>query len=244
VRATAAAWLLILAAAPAFGEQPPVTRELVGHVGSRSALMVLHATQRPDGGWQVAGEYVLLPTLTRRFLEGERSPEIGVTALKEGTTPILFGRPPTGELRGAWRDGIFKGMRYGPGGQERERFEFTEAFPSMQDYSAQVDCEGSEGRYRFSLAYAVRDGSVARFEWRSRVEPGGHACAVSGAKQQRADGGIVLAAGDCRVTLRDLGDYIKAAAESCTHLCGSQAYLEPLLIDRRGNCRLLRPEAR
>ena len=51
-------------------------------------------------------------------------------------------------------------------------------------------------------------------------------------------------AGNCRVTLRDLGDYVKAAAENCTEACGSQAYLEPLLIDRRGNCRLLRPEAK
>ncbi len=35
-----------------------------------------------------------------------------------------------------------------------------------------------------------------------------------------------------------------ASAQNCTELCGSQAYLEPMLIDRRGYCRLLRPEAR
>ena len=52
----------------------------------------------------------------------------------------------------------------------------------MQDYSAEVRCEGSEGRYRFSLAYAVQDGRVQSFEWRSRVDPAGHACTVSGAK--------------------------------------------------------------
>lgn len=236
--------MLVLLPLGALGEQPPETRELFGQMGSRSALMVLHATQRADGGWQVAGEYLILPTLVRRYLEGERSPEIGVTTLKEGTTPILFGRPPAGELRGTWRGGAFKGMRYGPGGQERERFEFSEAFPTMQEYSAQVGCEGSDGRYRFSLAYAVQEGSVERFEWRSQVDPGGHACSVSGAKQERVDGGIALALGRCRVTLRDLGDYVKAAAENCAELCGSQAYLEPLLVDRRGNCRLLRAEAR
>lgn len=232
--------LLALVPLAALGEPPPETRELFGEMGSRSALMVLHATQRDDSGWQVAGEYLILPTLVRRYLEGERSPEIGVTTLKEGTTPILFGRPPTGELRGTWRGGAFKGTRYGPGGQERERFEFTEAFPSMQDYGAAVSCEGSDGRYRFSLAYAVQEGGVQRFEWHSHVDPGGHACSVSGAKQQRVDGGIVLAQGRCRITLRDLGEYVKAAAEGCSELCGSQAYLEPLLIDRRGSCRLLR----
>ena len=82
------------------------------------------------------------------------------------------------------------------------------------------------------------------FEWRSRVEPGGHVCALTNARQQAAKGGLALVAGKCRVTLRDLGDAVKVAAENCAEACGSQAYLEPLLIDRRGNCRLLRPEAR
>ncbi|MGQ0543979.1 MAG: hypothetical protein ACT4P3_01420 [Betaproteobacteria bacterium] len=216
----------------------------MGQVGSRNALMVLHATQRADGGWQVAGEYVLLPTLARRYVEGERSPEIGVTTLKEGTTPILFGRPPTGELRGTWRAGAFKGTRYGPGGQERERFEFSEAFPAMDAYNAEVACEASEGRYTSQLRLTVEAGLVKAFEWRSRLEPGGHVCALANAKQQPLRGGLALVAGKCRVSLRDLGEYVKAAAEDCAEVCGSQAYLEPLLLDRRGNCRLLRAEAR
>ena len=238
--------LLAFLAAPclAFAQQPAETLELVGQVGSRDALLVVHATQRADGGWQLAGEYVLLPTLVRRYVEGERSPEIGVTTLKEGTTPILFGRPATGELRGTWRGGAFKGMRYGPGGQERERFEFSEDFPAMDAYSAEVRCEVEEGRYASSLSYSVEQGKVKAFEWRSRVEPGGHVCALSGVKQQSAKGGLVLAAGKCRVVLRDVGDYVKAAAQDCAEVCGSQAYLEPLLIDARGHCRLLRPEAR
>jgi len=220
------------------------TRELAGQVGSRNAIMVLHATPRPEGGWQVAGEYLLLPTLVRRFVEGERSPEIGVTTLKEGTTPILFGRPPTGELRGTWRGGVFKGTRYGPGGQERESFEFSERFPSMDAYSAQVRCEAAEERYSASLAYAAENGRMKSFQWRSKLEPGGHACALSGLRQEQAKGALVLAAGRCRVTLRDLGDYVKLAAEDCAAACGAQATLEPLLVDRRGNCRLLRPESR
>lgn len=238
------AFLLVAVALPSLAQEAGETRELVGHVGSRDALMVLHATQRADSGWQVAGEYVLLATLVRRYVEGERSPEIGVTTLKEGTTPILFGRPPTGELRGVWRGGVFKGTRYGPGGQERERFELSEAFPSMDAYSAAVRCDAAEGRYASSLAYRIEQGKVKAFEWRSRVAPGGHACAVSGARQQAATGALVLAEGKCRVTVRDLGEYLKVAAETCGELCGSQAYLEPLLIDRRGNCRLLRPETR
>ena len=226
------------------GGEPAETRELFGQIGTRNALMVLHATQRPDGGWQVAGEYVLLPTLVRRFVEGERSPEIGVTTLKEGTTPILFGRPPTGELRGTWRAGQFKGQRYGPGGQERERFELAEEFPPMEGYSAEVGCEAADGRYGSSMKFAVASGVFKSFEWRSRVEPSGHRCAITDARQQVMKGGLALVSGECRVTLRDLGDYVKVAAENCAAACGSQAYFEPLLVDRRGNCRLLRPEAR
>ena len=236
--------LLCGVASPAIAQQAAETRELVGQVGSRNALMVLHATQRADGGWQVAGEYLLLPTLVRRYVEGERSPEIGVTSLREGTTPILFGRPPIGELRGTWREGVFKGMRYGPGGQERERFEFSEEFPPMDAYSAEVECEVRDGRYSSVLSYQAEQGKVSAFEWRSRIEPGGHVCALTSARQQVAKGGLALVAGKCRVILRDLGDHVKAAAEDCAEVCGSQAYLEPLLIDRRGNCRLLRPEAR
>jgi hypothetical protein len=231
-------------ALPAIAQQAAETRELVGQVGSRNALMVLHAMQRADGGWQVAGEYLLLPTLVRRYVEGERSPEIGVTSLREGTTPILFGRPPIGELRGTWREGVFKGMRYGPGGQERERFEFSEEFPAMDSYGAEVRCEAGEGRYSSALSFSIDSGIVKSFEWRSRVEPGGHVCALTNARQQVVKGGLALVAGKCRVTLRDLGDHVKTAAEDCAEVCGSQAYLEPLLIDRRGNCRLLRPEAR
>ena len=238
--------LLLLLGLPclAFAQQPAETLELVGQVGSRNALLVMHATQREDGGWQLAGEYLLLPTLARRYVEGERSPEIGVTTLREGPTPILFGRPPTGELRGTWRAGTFKGMRYGPGGQERERFEFSEEFPAMDGYSAEVRCEAGEGRYTSALSYQIEQGRVSAFEWRSRVEPGGHVCALANARQQAVKGGLALVAGKCRVTLRELGDYVKAAAENCAEACGSQAYLEPLLIDRRGNCRLLRAEAK
>jgi len=221
------------------------TRELVGHVGSRSALLVLQATQRPDGDWQVAGEYILLPTMVRRYVEGERSPEIGVTTLKEGSSAILFGRPPTGELRGTWRGARFSGLRYGPGGQERERFEFSEEFPAMEGYSAAVRCEAGEGRYSSSLAYVVEAGKLKSFDWRSRVAPSEHACAITAAEQRPGKGALRAQSGrHCGVTLRDLGDYIRVAAENCSEQCGSQAYLEPVLVDRRGNCRLLRPDTR
>ena len=239
-----ALFMLIFLPSLALGEHSAETRELVGQMGSRDALMVLHSMQRPDGGWQVAGEYLLLPTLARRYLEGERSPEIGVTTLKEGTTPILFGRRPSGELRGTWKDGVFKGTRYGPGGQERERFEFSEDFPAMDAYIAQVDCRAGEGRYSSSLKLSAASGAVNLLEWRSRVEPAGHTCVVADARQEPAKGGLALRAGPCRVTLRELGDFVKIDAQGCAEACGSQAYLEPLLIDRRGNCRMLRPEPR
>ena len=220
------------------------TRELVGQMGSRPALLVLNASRNADGAWQLAGEYIVLPTLSRRFVDGESSPEIGVTTLREGTTAILFGRSPSAELRGTWRAGVFKGARYAPGGQERERFEFSEQFPDMDAYSAAVHCDAQEAQYKSTLSYSIEAGRLQSFEWRSSVAPSGHRCSIGAFQQQSLKGGLRLSAGRCNVTLRELGDYVRVAAENCTEQCGSQAYLEPLLIDRRGHCRLLRGEAR
>ena len=239
-----AIFFLMLVSIPAWSQHRSETKELYGTMGGRNALLVLQATQRPDGGWQVAGEYVLLPTMVRRYVEGERSPEIGVTSLKEGTSPILFGRPPTGELRGTWREGKFAGTRYGPGGQERERFELSEDFPSLEGYSGAVRCDAREGNYSSTLAFTVESGKLRSLDWRSRVAPSEHTCSVGALAQRPLKGGRLAGAGNCRVTVRDLGDFLRVAAENCSAQCGSQAYLEPLLIDRRGNCRLLRPEAR
>jgi hypothetical protein len=236
--------LVFLSLAPgALAQDKSESREMIGKVGTRSALLVLHASERADGSWQVAGEYIVLSTLARRFVEGERSPELGVTILKEGTTPILFGRPGIGELRGTWRDGAFKGTRYGPGGQRREEFEFSDDFPSMESYSAKVRCEAKEGRYQSSLALSVEQGKLKSFEWRS-IEPGGQACTVQASAQEPLRGGLRFASGDCRVTLRDLGNFTVLSAANCAALCGAEGYLEPLLFDRRGNCELLRHGAR
>jgi hypothetical protein len=229
--------LCALAPALAFPE------ELIGKVGTRSAYLILHSSERPDGSRQVAGEYVILATLARRFVEGERSPQLGVTVLKEGITPILFGRPPIGELRGTWRDGVYKGTRVGPGGQMREEFEFSEQFPSMEGYDASVRCEATEGRYQSRLNYSVKRGRLARFEWRS-VEPGGQACTVSASEQQALPGGLRFVAGQCRITLRDLGEFVVVSAEDCAAQCAAEAHIEPLLVNRRGNCELLRLGAR
>lgn len=244
--------LIFLALLPAVipgaasAQEKTESKELFGQLGSRSTFLVLHATERRDGGWRVAGEYVVLGTLARRFLEGERSPQLGVTTLKEGTSAILFGRPATGELRGTWRDGVFKGTRLGPGGQERERFEFSEQLTSMDGYSASVRCQAGGGRYASSLAFAIEGGKLkpGSFEWRSQVQPAGHACELSALEQQPFTGGVRLAGGPCTVTLRELGEYVKVSAEQCEARCGSEAYLEPLLVDRRGQCRLLHPEPR
>jgi len=235
--------LLLLVPLAARAQDKSENRELIGKVGTRTALLVLHAGQRADGSWQVAGEYVILSTLTRRFVEGERSPELGVTVLKEGTTPILFGRPPIAELHGTWRDGAFKGTRYGPGGQKREAFEFSEEFPSMENYSARVRCEAKEGRYHSKLGFSVSGGKLVDFEWRS-VEPDGQSCTVVASEQQPLRGGLRFVAGGCRLTLRDAGEFVALSAESCSAQCGPEAHIEPLLIDRRGNCELLRHGAR
>jgi hypothetical protein len=239
---TLVALLVPLAAA---AQDRTENRELIGKVGTRSALLILNSAQRADGSWQVAGEYVILvlATLVRRFVEGERSPELGVTVLKEGTTPILFGRAPIAELRGVWRDGAYKGTRHGPGGQTREEFEFSEDFPSKESYSARVRCEAKEGRYQVKLAFAVKNGKLAEFDWRA-LEPGGQSCALVASEQQPLRGGLRFVAGNCRVTLRDAGDFVALSAENCAAHCGAEAHLERLLVDRRGNCELLRHAAR
>lgn len=227
----------------ALPENKAERHELIGKVGTRTALLTLHAGRRADGSWQVAGEYVVLATLARRFVEGESSPELGVTVLKEGTTPILFGRPPIAELRGTWRDGVFKGTRYGPGGQKREQFEFSEEFPAMDSYSTNVRCEAKEGRYQAQLSLSVERGKLKSLDWRA-VEPGGQTCKVVASGQQPLRGGLRFVSNGCRLTLRDTGELIALSAENCSAHCGAEAHLEPLLVDRRGNCELLRLGAR
>lgn len=218
--------------------------ELIGQMGGRAALLQLYATERPDGSARLTGEYLVLTTMQQRFLEGERSKQLGVTFLKEGSSPILYGRPASATLQGTWSGGILKGMRYGPSGQQRERFEFSQDFPQMEGYSAAVRCEIAEARYASTLAYAIEGGRLKSIEWRSRAGSGGHPCALSGLEQQPFAGGLRFAAGRCRVTLRDLGELVRVAAEDCAQFCGSQGYLEPVLVDRRGGCQLLRPQAR
>ena len=225
----------------AFSQERSETLELLGQMGGRAALMQLYATPQPDGSARVTGEYLLLQTMQRRFLEGERSKQLGVTFLREGHTPILYGRPPTATLQGTWSGGSFKGGRYGPGGQQRERFEFSETFPPMDAYSAALRCEVAEGRYASTLALSVESGRLKSLDWRSTVAPGNHSCALHGLEQRPHDGGLRFAAGRCSVTMRDLGEFVRVTAEDCAAMCGSQAYLEPLLVDRRGSCQLIRP---
>jgi hypothetical protein len=238
--------LLCLALAPAlcWSQEKIETQEMIGRFGARSALLYLHSRQRADGSWQMTGEYILLPTLTRRYLDGERGPQLGVTTLKEGTTPILFGHPATGELQGTLRDGTFKGTRFGPGGQERERFEFSAEFPSMEDYSAAVRCEAGDERYASELAYQIDSGKLKSFEWRSKVGQNGHTCLVQPKSQQGMKDGLRFSQERCAVVLRDLGEFVQVVAEGCRAQCGSEAYLEPLLVDKRGRCLLLSREAR
>jgi len=233
---------------PVLSQGQTETRELVGQLGGRAALIHLYATELPDGAARVTGEYLILPTLQRRFLEGERSKQLGVTFLREGTSAILYGRPDTATLQGTWSGGVFKGARYGAGGQLREQFEFNENFPAMDAYSASVRCETSEGRYSAALAYGIEGGKLKSIEWRSKVSPGEHSCNVTGLEQRpesgQMRGGLRFTSGRCSVTLRDLGEGVRVVAEDCAQMCGSQGYLEPVLVDRRGNCQLLRPQAR
>ena len=240
MRLLLAALLLVSASAVAQDE----SRELLGQIGGRTALLNLYVTPRADGSARLNGEYVILPTLQQRFLEGERSMQLGVTFLKEGNSPILYGRPETATLQGTWSAGVLKGARYAPGGQERERFEFSETFPSLDAYSATVRCETNEGRYAATLAYTVEQGRLKSMDWRSKVAPAGHTCVVTDLAQQVHAGGLRFSAGRCKVTLRNLGEVVRVVAEDCTDACGSLGYLEPVLVERGGACQLLRPHSR
>ena len=221
------------------------TRELIGQVGGRAALLQLYISNQPDGSARLSGDYLLLPTLQQRFLEGERSKQLGVTFLKEGNSPILYGRPATATLQGTWSGGILKGGRFGPSGQQRERFEFSETFPAMDGYSTNARCEFNADRYAGTLALAVEGGKLKSLDWRSKVAPGDQPCNLANFEQKPFAGGLRFATGkQCAVTLRDLGEFVRVTAEGCSEFCGSQGYVEPVLIYRRGNCELLRPLSR
>jgi hypothetical protein len=64
---------------------------------------------------------------------------------------------------------------------------------------------------------------------------------VKTTEQRAMTGGVAFKAGRCVVTLREVGEFVKVDAANCGRACGSGAYLEPMLVDRRGNCQLLRP---
>jgi hypothetical protein len=236
--------LALLAPAFAWSQERTETQEMTGRFGGRNALLYLHSRQRADGSWQMTGEYIVLPTLVRRYLDGERGPELGVTTLKEGASPILFGHPATGELQGRLVEGSFKGTRFGPGGQERERFEFTADFPSMDAYGASVRCEAGYEGYRADLGYEIEGGKLKSFEWHAKAGSNGQSCVVHPSAQQSIKGGLRFVQDRCAATLRDLGDFVMVTAEGCAAQCGSQAYLEPVLVDKRGHCLLLSREVR
>jgi hypothetical protein len=235
---------LLICSLEIHSQEKSETQELLGHMGGRPALMHLYSTPREDGSARLTGDYVVLSTMQQRFLEGDRSKQLGVTVLREGNSAILYGRPALATLQGTWSGGVFKGQRFGPEGQERERFEFSESFPSLEGYSASVKCDMSEGRYRATLAYVVEAGKLKSLDWRSAVAPANHSCSVGGLQQRAYTGGLLFGAGRCRVTMRDLGDFVRVTADDCAEFCGSQAYLEPVLVDKRGSCVILRPQAR
>ena len=96
-----------------------------------------------------------------------------------------------------------------------------------------------------SLGYAVEAGRLKSFEWRSKLAPSGHTlhprqpgAAAVRRRPAFAPARCTRHAARARRVRDGRGGKLRR------RLCGSQAYLEPLLVDRRGHCRLLRPEAR
>jgi hypothetical protein len=112
----------------------------------------------------------------------------------------------------------------------------------MENYSATQRCEVNEGRYSSALSYAIEGGKLKTLEWRSKASPAEHPCHVTGLRQQPFNGGLRFASGRCSVILRDLGEFVRVTADGCAEMCGSQGYLEPVLIDKRGHCQVVRPQ--
>ena len=110
------ALVLGFASLQVLAQEATETREMIGVVGGRAALIHLHATQRPDGSSRLTGEYLVLPTLQQRFVEGERSKQLGVTFLKEGSSPIFYGRPATATLQAPGRAACSKARASGRAG--------------------------------------------------------------------------------------------------------------------------------
>jgi len=256
-----AATLLALAAVTPSARADLYANELIGEIGNRAALLSVSRTQAPDGAWRITGEYLVLDTLQRRFLTGEGGPTLSVTTLSEGTSPILYGRPPTATLQGVWRDGAFEGTRYGPGGQVRERFKFSATFPSMASYSTAVQCSASEGKYSTALAFVINTGRLrpGSLSWTSRDAESGDVCVLGGTavRQVRHERGLRFqidrnvtnpggAAGDrgCTISVRSLGEALRVSAAGCSAFCGARVQIEPILVDGVDQCRLLRPIAR
>jgi len=108
-----------------------------------------------------------------------------------------------------------------------------------------VRCDVAEGRYQSNLVLSVDSGKLkpGSFEWSAKVAPSGHTCVLRGLEQQPFKGGLRFASGRCSVTLREVGEFVRVAAENCAAQCGSQAYLEPLIVDRRGRCETAAPGA-
>ena len=115
--------------------------------------------------------------------------------------------------------------------------------PSRSSHEIRASIEET----RRELSYSVGDlQSKLRqvTDWRSKLAPSGHVCTVTNAEQRPWKGGLRFVSGHCSIALREVGDYLWLTADGCTEQCGSQAYLEPMVIDRRGYCRVLRAETK
>ena len=240
------ALLLGLLSAQAFAQEASETRELIGQLGGRAALLNLYATAQPDGSARVTGDYLVLPTLQQRFLEGERSKQLGVTFLKEGDDADPLRPAGDGDAAGHLVGRRLQGRALrARAGRSASASSSAKRFPSMDGYSAQRALRGVRGTLRLDARLAVENGKLKSLDWRSKVSPGRASLhGRAGSSSARTTAACASPPGRCSVTLRDLGDYVRVTAEDCAAMCGSQGYLEPVLVDRRGNCQLLRPRTR
>ena len=170
--------LLLVCLSPAgFAQEKTETRELVGQLGNRSALLdPARRRSAEDGGWQLTGEYIVLPTLQRRFLEGERSPQIGVTTLQGGhhADPL---RPPADRraARHLARRRV-QGHALRPGRAGARALRVQRGIPvDGRLQRAAVRCEAGDGRYAAALALrGARAASSRSSNGASKLAPSGH----------------------------------------------------------------------
>ena len=134
------------------------TRELIGQLGGRAALLNLYATRQPDGAARVTGDYLVLPTHAAA-LPGGRAQQAARRHRPQGrqrrrsSTAGRRRRP----CRAPGRAACSRACATAPAGRSASASNSAKRFPRWTPTARSVRCEVSEGRYASTLALRGRE---------------------------------------------------------------------------------------